>query len=118
MDNAIDELLESYEKTIVKEIRSYRDNIQYFENEADQKLVQKIIDTKKLPIDISQQTVSVINKLFKEIEVVEVDQEQIINTLFPSHEMTTLEELRKRFFSLEAGLKQDKQESEVRIKLK
>jgi len=118
VDNAIDELLESYEKTIVKEIRSYRDNIQYFENEADQKLVQKIIDTKKLPIDISQQTVSVINKLFKEIEVVEVDQEQIINTLFPSHEMTTLEELRKRFFSLEAGLKQDKQESEVRIKLK
>ena len=118
MDDDIDALLASYEKTIVKEVRSYRDNIQFLDSVAHQKLVQSIIDTKKLPVDISQQTVTIINKLFKEIEVVEVGQQQIMETLFPSHEMTTLEDLHKRFLALEADLKQGKQENEVRIKLK
>jgi len=118
MDDDIDALLASYQKTIVKEVRSYRDNIQFLDSVAHQKLVQGIIDTKKLPVDISQQTVTIINKLFKEIEVVEVGQQQIMDTLFPSQEMTTLEDLHKRFLALEADLKKGKQENEVRIKLK
>jgi hypothetical protein len=118
MDQDIEDLYNSYEKTIVKEVRSYRDNIQYLSEEAEKRIVQGIIDTKTLPSEINQRTVTVVNKLFKEIDVVEVEQSQIIDTLFPSQEMTTLEELRKRFYALEADLKKDKQETEVRIKLK
>ena len=118
MDKDLEDLLASYEKTVVKEVRSYRDNIQFLDSGVEKKPVQTIIDTKKLPAYISQQTVTTINKLFKEIEVVEIDSEKIMETLFPSQEMTTLEELHKRFLALEADLKQGKQENEVRIKLK
>jgi len=118
MDEDLENLLISYEKTVVKEVRSYRDNLQFLDSEVEKKLVQAIIDTKKLPAEISQQTVTTINKLFKEIEVVEIDSEKIMEALFPSQEMTTLEELHKRFLALEADLKQGKQENEVRIKLK
>lgn len=114
----MENLLASYEKTVVKEVRSYRDNIQFLDSVAEKKLVKTIIDNKKLPADINQQTVATINKLFKEIEVVEIDSEKIMETLFPSQEMTTLEELHKRFLALESDLKQGKQENEIRIKLK
>lgn len=118
IDQDIEDLYKSYEKTIVKEVRSYKDNIQFLDDETDKRTVQGIIDSKKLPNEIDQRIVLVINKLFKEIDVVEVEQMQIIDTLFPSQEMTTLEELRKRFYALEADLKKDKQETQVRIKLK
>lgn len=118
MDDDMDDLFSSYEKTVIKEVRSYRDNIQFLDNEADRNIVQGIIDTKKLPEDINQKIIATINKLFKEIEIVEVGQQQILDTLFPSQEMTTLEDLHKRFLSLESDLKRGKQENEVRIKLK
>jgi len=118
MDNDMDALLNSYEKTILKEVRSYRDNIQFLDNEADKNMIQGIIDNKKLPGDISQKNIATINKLFKEIEIVEVGQQKIMDTLFPSQEMTTLEDLHRRFLSLEADLKHGKKENEVRIKLK
>lgn len=118
MDDDMDGLLSSYEKTVIKEVRSYRDNIQFLDNESDRNIVQGIIDTKKLPEDLNQKIIATINKLFKEIEIVEVGQQQILDTLFPSQEMTTIEDLHKRFLSLESDLKRGKQENEVRIKLK
>ncbi len=118
MQDDMDALLAAYEKTVVKEVRSYRDNIQFLDSEAEKKLTQAIIDTKKLPADINQQTITTINKLFKEIEVVGISSEEIVEALFPSQEMTTLEDLHKRFLALEADLKQGKPENEVRIKLK
>jgi len=118
IEDEIEALYDSYEKTIVKEIREYKDNVQYLDNDVEKKLIQSILKSKKLPIDINHQTIATINKLFKEIDIVEVDKDRIIRGLFPKQEMATLDDLRQRFYSLMDELKKNKQESEIRIKLK
>ena len=118
IEDEIQNLYDSFEKTIVKEVREYKDNVQYLDNEEEKKLIQSILKTKKLPEDIDQQTIAAINKLFKEIDIVEIDKDRIIRNLFPKQEMTTLEDLRQRFYGLVDDLKKNKQESEIRIKLK
>ena len=118
IESTLDDMLKSYEKNIIREIREYRDNVQFLNNDAEKDLIQTILKTKKLPDTLSIQDIRTINKLFKEIDIVELDSEQIIKALFPSQEMTTLEDFRKRFFALEHDIKKNKQESEVRIKLK
>ena len=118
IEDEIEALYDSYEKTIVKEIREYKDNVQYLDNDDEKKLIQSILKSKKLPTDINHQTIATINKLFKEIDIVEVDKNRIIRELFPKQEMATLEDLRQRFYGLVDELKKNKQESEIRIKLK
>jgi len=111
-------LYDSYEKTIVKEVREYKDNVQYLDNDDEKKLIQSMLKSKKLPTYINHQTIVTINKLFKEIDIVEVNKDRIIRELFPKQEMATLENLRQRFYGLLDELKKNKQESEIRIKLK
>ncbi|MDI6781866.1 MAG: BREX-3 system P-loop-containing protein BrxF [bacterium] len=118
IENEIEAIYSSYEKNVIKEVRNYRDNMQYLDNATEKQLIQSIMDNQKLPAHITQQTVQTINKLFKEIEVVEIEQDKIIEKLFPDEEMTTIEELRKRYFALEEDLKKNHQENEIRIKLK
>ncbi|MBF0225032.1 MAG: hypothetical protein HQK76_06210 [Desulfobacterales bacterium] len=114
----IELILNDYEKTILKEIREYKDNIQYLDNDSEKTLIQNILKTKKLPETITSENIKTINKLFKEIVVVEIDTNRVIKALFPNQEMTTLEDLRKRFFALEDWIKKNKQENEIRIKFK
>ena len=118
IESSLDDLLKNYEKNIIREIREYRDNIQFMDKNSEKDLIKSILDTNKMPESASIQDIRTINKLFKEIDIVEIDSNFVIKTLFPSQEMTTLEEFRKRFFALEHEIKKNKQESEVRIKLK
>ena len=78
------------------------DNVQFLDNGIEKEMIQSILKTKKLPDNISIQDIRTINKLFKEIDIVEIDSGRIIKALFPSQEMTTLEEFRKRFLCLRA----------------
>jgi len=111
-------LFEAYEKTVVKEIRAYRDNLQYLEGDSERRLIQKIINDQKLPDFLTAPMIQTFNKLFREIEVVTVDRDQILKTLFPGEEMSTIDEFRRRFLALVDDLKKNRQESEIRIKLK
>ena len=117
MEEDLQALYDSFEKSIVNEIRAYRDNIQYLENDADKKLVEGILKDQRLPARITQQMIQVINKLLKEIDVIDVDRDAFINAIFPNQEMTTIEELRKNFLSWLDGLKKEREESALRVKL-
>ncbi|MBF0121090.1 MAG: hypothetical protein HQK79_19845 [Desulfobacterales bacterium] len=118
IEEDIEAIFDDYEKIIVKEISEYKDNIQYLDNESEKIFIQNILKTKSLPEIITSENIKAINKLFKEIVVVEIDTNHIIKALFPNQDMTTLEDLRKRFFALEDSIKKNKQENEVRIKFK
>ncbi|MFW9940470.1 MAG: BREX-3 system P-loop-containing protein BrxF [Candidatus Thorarchaeota archaeon] len=113
----IESIYNTFERTIVKEVRSYRDNMKYLDNESEKNIIQGILDKQKLPDHITNETIRYINKLFKEIIIVEVDKDNVIATLFPGEEMITLEDLRKQFLVLENDLRKNRPESEIRIKL-
>ncbi|RLD12196.1 hypothetical protein DRI50_09355, partial [candidate division KSB1 bacterium] len=118
MEDDLEDLYHSYEKTVLNEMRAYRDNIQYLDSEAEKQLVEEIIKEQKLPDALTPQMVQTINKLFKEIDVVEIDKETLINTLFPVQEMIKLEQLNQNFVSLIENIKKNRKEDEIRIKLK
>ncbi|HOX85133.1 MAG TPA: BREX-3 system P-loop-containing protein BrxF [bacterium] len=110
---ALDEL---YRETAIKEMRAYRDNLQYLDGDEKQ-FIESILKAQKLPDHLSPQTIQTINKLFKEIDVVAISRDTLMTRLFPDNQMCTLEELRTRFLSLEKELIGDRQESTIRIKL-
>jgi len=121
--NKIDDDLETiygqHEKTIVDNIRQYRDNIDMLNfTTTEKEQITGILENKKLPDKIDRYLIDTINRLFTEIDVVELDREELIEALFPEGEMLTLEALRKAFFDLEAKIKANKIEKEIRIKLK
>ena len=66
IEDEIETIYESYEKTVVKEVRSYRDNMKYLDGDDEKQLIQGILDNQKLPEHITTQMVQTINKLFKE----------------------------------------------------
>jgi len=117
IEDELEDLYQSYEKTVLNEMRAYRDNVQYLDNEPEKELVQAVLKEQNLPEQLTAQIIRTINKLFKEIDVVEVDRERMMTSLFPNQEMITIEELRKNFFTMIEELKKNKDESSVRIKV-
>ena len=118
IEEDIETLYAAQEIIVLREIRTYENNVQFLDSEDEKELINDIRRDQKLWDYISQDNIRTINKLFKEIDVVEVDRDEIIDTLFPNQEMVQMEEIRKRFYDLEAMWKKNKQESEIRLKLK
>lgn len=118
IETTIAEMLDNYEKTIIKEVREYKDNTRFLESAPEKAAIEQLLSSKKLPEQVTSTLITALNKLFKEIDVVELDRESLIHTLFPSDELITMEQLRKRFIDLENDLKKNRQEQEIRIKLK
>ena len=121
--NTIDENLEAiyaqHEKTIVDNIRQYRDNIEMLNfSETEKEQIAQILEQKKLPQKIDRQLIDTINQLFTEIEIVELDRNDLISALFPDGEMLTVDALNKAFLDLMAKITANKIEKEIRIKLK
>ena len=119
IEDTLYELWEQYEKRTVEEIINYKDNLTIANIDTKYKnIINEIISSKKLPDSIDEMLIQNINKLFKEIEVVELDKKEVLKKLFHYGEMISLEQFRKAFFELENEIKQNRKEDEIRIKLK
>ena len=120
IDKIEDDLVDMYnqfEETVVKEARMYRDNIEYLDTEDEKDLINMILEEKSLPDDIDNATIKTLNKLFKDIEKVELKKDDVLDKLFPGQKMITVEEFHKGFIDLENEIKENKNEDEIRIKL-
>lgn len=117
IEEKLEETYIQVEENILNLVREYRDNLQFLDDN-EKKLINKLIEDKYFPDNITPALISAINNLLKQVDVVEIDTEKILSTLFPKHQMVSLEEFRDHFKSLEHDIKQDRDESEIRIKLK
>lgn len=117
IEQNLDAMLSQYEKIIVKEIREYRDNLKFLE-ENEKCEIEYILKNEKLPDSFTNTIVTALNKLFREIDVVELNSTQLVKSLFPEDEFITVAQLRERFLNFENDLVKGKQENEVRIRLK
>lgn len=119
VDDVLESFLEQFEKKIVKEIRQYRDNIQYLESEDAKQTIKEILSSKLMPKTLDNHLLKEINQLFKEIDVVELDvQRDIIEKIFPDGEMITFEELQKALATIVGDVKKNRDASGIRIKMK
>lgn len=119
IDDDLEAIYELYEEKIIENIRSYRDNIDMLSfSETEKQHINDILSSKKLPDALDFHLINTINQLFTEIEIVELERNELMDTFFPGGEMVTLDAFRKAFFDLEARIKENKIEKEIRIKLK
>ena len=111
--------LDQFEKKTIQEIRQYRDNIVYLENESSRQIISDILTTKTLPDQLGSELIKAINYLFREIDVVELDPRQdIIDKLFPDQAMITFEEFQKALATITGDIIKNRDENSIRIKLK
>jgi hypothetical protein len=119
IESTLSSFLSQFEEKTIQEIRQYRDNIPYLENESSRQIISDILTTKKLPDHLDSELIKAINFLFREIDVVELDPRQdIIDKLFPDQEMITFEEFQKALATITGDIIKNRDENSIRIKLK
>ena len=86
-------------------MNNYRDNLQYL-NESEAALVRQVLQQGKLEGLVSEQLVMALNNLFKELELVELDPESLLERLFSGGQVIdyyTLERRLEEYKQLIAG---------------
>ena len=110
-------LLQQYEKNTLKHIREYRDNIKFLDKDSEKQLINGIMKNEKLPETLDTDAVNTINKLFREISVVSIKEDEFRNKIFPGEEIFTVEEIEGNFNKFLLDLLDGKDTSNIRIKL-
>lgn len=75
------EISDEWNQNILEDIQNYTDNIKLLPD-PEKKIIEDTISQNKLPDEISQDVITALNNLFREIEVVEVSPGDIINFVF------------------------------------
>ncbi|MDY0362227.1 MAG: DUF6079 family protein [Desulforegulaceae bacterium] len=120
INDELEEFYNSFEKSIIKNIREYRDNIQFLEDDNSKESIKYILDNKKLPDYIDNNLIKAINSLFKEIDIIELDpNKDIIQKIFPKEDMISFEDLENAFSEIKDNiLKNNQDKKSIRIKIK
>ena len=119
IDETLEKFLLEFEDTIIKEIRQYRDNIQYIDNDDSKRIIAEILEKKQLPDSLDSRLIKDINQLFREIDVIELSvQKDIIEKIFPDGEMIKFEDLQKAFATIQSDIIKNRDKESIRIKLK
>lgn len=116
LENKIAEIYAEWEANILVELNNYRDNLQYLtENEAA--LVRQVLQQGKLQGLVSEQLVMALNNLFKELELVELDPESLLERLFSGGQVIDYYTLERRLDEYKQQLVAGRDLDKVRIKL-
>ena len=117
IEDEFEQLLKEYENVLLTSIREYRDNVKYLDNEKEKQFINKILTNKKFPSKIlSNEEITAINKLFKEIDLIPIDKYKFIEQIFPNDEIISVDKLKENFEKTLYDIIGTKDESIVRIK--
>lgn len=89
------QILDEWTNLILDEIDSYRDNISLL-SEEQQQLIQKTIEDRKLPSEISQELITALNNLFSELTEIAISPNEIINYVFSESSVLDYEAFSKK----------------------
>ncbi len=117
IEEQIEEMCSKAEKNIVNLVREYRDNVQYLA-EDEKQIISSLLESKKLPDILPSKLIQAVNNLTKEVDVIEVSSDDILDNLFPENKTVSISELSEGFSAFINSIKHNKDEREIRIKLK
>jgi len=109
-------LYAEWEANILIELNNYRDNLQYL-NENEAAFVRQVLQKGKLEGLVSEQLVIALNNLFKELELVEFDPENLLERLFSGGQVIDYYTLERRLDEYKQQLIAGHDLDKVRIKL-
>jgi hypothetical protein len=116
LENKIEDIYAEWEANILVELNNYRDNLQYL-NESEAALVRQVLQQGKLQGLVSEQLVMALNNLFKELELVELDPESLLERLFSGGQVIDYYTLERRLEEYKQQLVAGRDLDKVRIKL-
>jgi energy-coupling factor transporter ATP-binding protein EcfA2 len=115
---ALKTIADEYEMTIVQEVIKKKDQLDLVKLQPEhKKTIEQIIAKEELPADINNGLIASINKLFVDIEVVSLKQQDLVNRVFKKNELVTLSQIQQAFFNLYNELEKDHKGKEVRFKI-
>lgn len=116
LENKVEEIYAEWEANILVELNNYQDNLQYL-SEEEAALVRQVLQQGKLEGLISEQLVMALNSLFKELELVELDPESLLERLFSNSQVIDYYTLERRLEEYKQQLVAGRDLDKVRIKL-
>ena len=116
LENQVKKIYAEWEANILIELNNYRDNLQYL-NENEAAFVRQVLQKGKLEGLVSEQLVIALNNLFKELELVEFDPENLLERLFSGGQVIDYYTLERRLDEYKQQLIAGHDLDKVRIKL-
>lgn len=115
LSNDILDLYSEWNKSIVREVSQYKDNLQYL-GTREKIVIKKILDTKKIPESIDSYVLASLDKLFTNIEEISITSDKIEEILFCDSETLTYSEFLEKLENLKRFVTYDKDKENLRIK--
>ena len=111
-------IADEYEISLIQEVIKKQEQLPLVKIHSEhKKAIEKIIKKKELPKDINSGLIDSINKLFVDIEVVNLNRSELMNRVFKKNELVTLSQIQQEFFNLYNELENENKGKEVRFKI-
>lgn len=118
VDETLEKIYNSYAQTVVNEVKRKASTLELVKIAPEhRKQIEKIIETGKMPDNVTSALIDDINKLFVDIKVVTLRKDEIIKALFRKNELVTLPQIREAFFNLYNKLETENKGKETRFKI-
>lgn len=118
-EHILEELQAEYLSTALDEISKHIEQLDLLTlPEAQKDRILQIFDSRQFPEQLDNALIQAINQLFKHIEVVELESEEVLHKLFKPEGFMTFKEFQKALLNLEQEILGNRKEEEIRITLK
>jgi len=115
-ESEISAIYSEWERTVLSELNNYRDNVKLL-NSDEQKLINGVIKSGKLPSPVSEPLVIAFNNLFKELELIEISEKMLADALFSDSQVMDYLTFDNRLKTFKDSLVKGKDLDKVRIKM-
>lgn len=116
VESEINAIYSEWERTVLAELNNYRDNVKLL-NAEEQKLINDVIKGGTLPTPVSEALVIAFNNLFKELELIEINEKMLIDALFSDSQVMDYLTFDNRLKTFKDSLVKGKDLDKVRIKM-
>lgn len=118
VEETLEKIYNTYAQTIVDEVRSKAKTLALIQISPEhRKQIETIIETGKLPDNVTSELIGAINKLFMDINVVSINKNDVIKALFRKNELVTISQIKEGFFNLINKLENENKGKETRFKI-
>lgn len=114
IEKSVDEISIEWNQNILDDIQNYIDNMKLL-SDSEKNIIEDIISQNKLPDEISQEVITALNNLFREIEVVKVSPGDIVSFVFKDSSVLDYESFSEMLEEYKEHILKDKNKQNVRI---
>jgi KaiC/GvpD/RAD55 family RecA-like ATPase len=114
IETSVEEISTEWNQNILDDIQNYSDNMKILPD-SEKTIIENILSDNKIPDEISQNVITALNNLFREIEVVKVSPGDIVNYVFKDSSVLDYESFSEMLEEYKEHILKDKNKQNVRI---